>query len=190
MEYSVRRLILVMLLWIFCSGFKAKVTKVYDGDTLTVKSANGEQRIRLFGVDCPELKQEYGIQARNFTRASCLKKTVEIDEKDKPSYGRLVADVRLENGHVLNKLLVVNGQAWHEPRYAKGDKQLEQMQEYAKENRIGLWEAEDPEEPREWRRRKKEEAKNKALEKAGYEYAKQEFQNQRFYSIKRHWGWR
>jgi endonuclease YncB( thermonuclease family) len=52
--------------------FSAVVAGVHDGDTLTVR--NGEQsiRIRLSGIDSPEMNQPFGDDAQNFTAELAL----------------------------------------------------------------------------------------------------------------------
>jgi endonuclease YncB( thermonuclease family) len=40
--------------------FTGPVVKVQDGDTLTVLVANAEVRVRLDGIDAPEMGQPYG----------------------------------------------------------------------------------------------------------------------------------
>ena len=43
-----------------------KVTDVYDGDSFTLLApGNVEMKIRLHGVYCPELKQDYGRSESN-----------------------------------------------------------------------------------------------------------------------------
>lgn len=44
-----------------------KVTKISDGDTLTiVNSDNKLVKIRLYGIDSPETKQEFGTNSKEF----------------------------------------------------------------------------------------------------------------------------
>lgn len=63
----------VLLLLLFLPPFPtgaeaASVTQVIDGDTLIVSNARGElQRIRLYGVDCPEKRQAWG-RLKKWTR--------------------------------------------------------------------------------------------------------------------------
>ena len=43
------------------------VVSIADGDTLTVLHAGKQERVRLYGVDCPEKKQPFGTRARQLT---------------------------------------------------------------------------------------------------------------------------
>ena len=65
--------------------FSAVVDGVHDGDTLTV--LNGEQsiRIRLSGIDSPEMNQPFDDNARSFTAELALGTTVTVIEERSPS---------------------------------------------------------------------------------------------------------
>jgi len=41
------------------------VTSVHDGDTITLNTDSGAKKIRLAGIDAPEIKQPYGIASRD-----------------------------------------------------------------------------------------------------------------------------
>ena len=45
------------------SEWEAKVVDVFDGDTLIVSIGGRAEIIRLFGIDCPERKQNFGLRA-------------------------------------------------------------------------------------------------------------------------------
>jgi hypothetical protein len=68
---------------------KAKIVKVYDGDTvwIAVKFYNGKIYkflARIYGIDCPELRsnnlmeKEEAKKAKEFTTNFCLNKIVNI----------------------------------------------------------------------------------------------------------------
>lgn len=46
-----------------------KVIAVHDGDTITLQNESGYKKIRLAGIDAPELKQPYGAESRAALRA-------------------------------------------------------------------------------------------------------------------------
>ena len=56
--------------------YKATVTEVYDGDTITVDIDLGlnvwlkDQTLRLLGIDTPELRGEERLKAKTSTRRS------------------------------------------------------------------------------------------------------------------------
>ena len=40
---------------------------ITDGDTIRVMHNGAPERIRLWGIDCPESKQPFGTRAKQFT---------------------------------------------------------------------------------------------------------------------------
>lgn len=60
------------------SDFTALVVGVVDGDTVKVLSDGTEKRIRLYGIDCPEKRQPYWRQAKEFTHQAIFGKNVQI----------------------------------------------------------------------------------------------------------------
>jgi len=97
--------------------YNAFVTKVYDGDTITVDVDLGlgvwkrGQKIRLAGIDAPEIRgeeREAGLVSRDRLRELVLDKFVTIKTyKDKKGkYGRWIADVIVE-GNLVNETLVL-----------------------------------------------------------------------------------
>ena len=100
---------------------KAIVKWVYDGDTLLVTDANGDnkRKIRIIGIDTPEVKhhqqkaQLYGAKAREELRV--LLKDVnyrvflEFDKEKHDRYKRLLAHVYLANGKSISEWLLQEG---------------------------------------------------------------------------------
>ena len=89
-------------------NYKAVVTRVYDGDTITVDFDLGlgiwckGQKIRLYGIDTPELRgseRKAGLESRDWLREKILDKTVYIKTiKDrKGKYGRWLGEIWLIN---------------------------------------------------------------------------------------------
>jgi len=125
--------------------FTAKVVSVVDGDTLNV-SANGgpKERVILYGVDCPELTQDFGQDARQYTDQACFRKDVSVEVKGKDPRGRLIANVYLADGSSLNQALVSQGLAWWSDKYAPNELLLKQLHASAKTAHKGLWSAPNP----------------------------------------------
>ena len=95
----------------------AKITSVYDGDGAYDSVIDMgmklyiERKVRLYGIDTPELKgkeKDAGKKVRNFVRELILNKNVVLyTKKDKSGkYGRLLASIKLENGTDLAELLI------------------------------------------------------------------------------------
>jgi micrococcal nuclease len=49
------------------AAWSGKVVGVSDGDTITVLHGGGQERIRLWGIDCPEKGQDFGTRAKRLT---------------------------------------------------------------------------------------------------------------------------
>ena len=134
---------------------EGKVIKVYDGDTLTILTNQNEtEKIRLEGIDCPELSQDFGKEARDYTSKLTLNRNVTIYVKSIGRYGRKIALVILPNGKVLNDLLLKNGYAWHYKAYNQ-EKKFEDLENEAKSKKIGLWELDNPIPPWDYRKKAK-----------------------------------
>ncbi len=122
--------------------FTAKVVSVPDGDSLNiVRGAAGgkSEKVILYGIDCPEMGQEFGQEARAFTDGACYKKEVKIEESGKDAKGRIVGVIFLADGTNLNQQLVEKGLAWWSDKYAPNDKTLKDLFTAAKAQKVGLW---------------------------------------------------
>mmetsp|Transcript_7425 Transcript_7425/g.18607 ORF Transcript_7425/g.18607 Transcript_7425/m.18607 type:complete len:282 (+) Transcript_7425:67-912(+) len=125
---------------------KLRVRNVYDGDTLTLVD---ERRVRLLGVDTPEMKplQPYAEEAKEYTKSRCNKKEIWLLIDGKDHYDRLLGHVfvREESGAYLciNEGLVYEGFAnAYTPRKNERtfnwDKLLD-LQRDAREKKRGVW---------------------------------------------------
>ena len=135
-------------------SFEGVVVRLGDGDSLTVRTQSGAvHELRLHGVDCPELRQEYGPQALAAAEGLALGARVSVSVMDEDQYGRLVALVALPGGAVLNRELVRLGAAWVYGRYCVQDycDEWRADEDEARARGLGLWAAEGPEPPGRWR---------------------------------------
>jgi len=135
--------------------FSGRCVGVSDGDTLVVMTEQQEQiRVRLFGVDAPEKKQAFGERAKQFVSDTAFGKILQIHPHDRDRYGRVVADVYLEDHSRLNELLVREGLAWWYRTYAPHDMVLMNLEQQARSQKKGLWRDPNPVPPWEFRRNK------------------------------------
>jgi endonuclease YncB( thermonuclease family) len=132
-------------------GWSGKVISVYDGDTITVSATDNQKvKIRLYGIDAPELKkQPYGKASRDYLQRLILNKTVEVTDLGKDLYNRTIAKIYYKNEYI-NLKLVQTGNAWHYQAYSK-DLDLKEAQIIAKDHEVGLWRSEFALSPWEWR---------------------------------------
>lgn len=149
--------IFILFLPLACStetGPQQKVVGVMDGDTIEILEEKRTTRVRLYGVDAPEKNQDYGSRARQFTSDLVFGKNVQLIEKGKDRYGRVIGIVMLPDGRSLNEELVRNGFAWYYRDYAK-DPVLEQLEADARQDRRGLWEMPEPIAPWDFRKERR-----------------------------------
>jgi micrococcal nuclease len=138
--------------------FTGKVVGIRTGDTLSVLRKGRVVQVRLYGVACPERRQAFGAQARQFTRDVAFRQTVAVvvdavAMEATNRRGQLIAAVQLPNGQDLSQALVQAGYAWHDTQYAPHDKRLAQLQAEAQAAQRGLWADANPVPPWEWRQR-------------------------------------
>jgi len=139
--------------------YTAPFVRIADGDTITVLHDRQRVRIRLWGIDAPEMAQAWGPEAKQFTAARVEGQTVTLQVHDTDRYGRTVAEVILPNGRSLNRDLVRAGLAWWYRHYAPGDRELAELEAQARAARHGLWADPAPMAP--WDFRKLERERNR-----------------------------
>ena len=88
-----------------------KVVRGVDGDTITVLEYRTQHRIRLYGIDAPERRQDFSNRARQFVSSMVFGKQVRVVKQDIDRYGRIVGIVYIGNVSVSEEL-VRNGLAW------------------------------------------------------------------------------
>jgi micrococcal nuclease len=119
--------------------FEATVVRIADGDSVEIVRA-GEKarlRVRLEGVDAPELGEVFSREAQDFLRRLALDRRVSVSGRDVDRYGRLVARVAL-SGQDLSFALVTAGLACQ--RFAT-DAVLAAAESRARASGAGFWSA-------------------------------------------------
>jgi endonuclease YncB( thermonuclease family) len=137
------------------STFTGRCVAVADGDTLSVMRDGREQRVRLWGVDSPEKRQDYGSRAKQFVSDIAFGRALTVQETGRDRYGRSLGWVLLSDGRSLNVELVRAGMAWWYRSYAPRAPVLERMEAEARRGRAGLWGMRSPEPPWEFRRERR-----------------------------------
>ena len=129
-----------------------RIVGVYDGDSLRVTQEGNSVRVRLYGVDCPELKQSGGTEARALARRLAFGRFLLIETKGRDRYGRTIGRVFLLSGNTLASELVKAGACWWYERYAPADATLAELEAEARAAQRGLWADRSPTPPWKWRR--------------------------------------
>lgn len=94
------------------------VIKVYDGDTITiasklpyVESPLYRFSVRVNGIDCPEMRtsdsdeKECAQMAKEFLYDLLMNKNVVLKDVDTDKYGRLLADVYIDNQNISELMI-------------------------------------------------------------------------------------
>lgn len=122
-----------------CGPSRATVVRVLDGDTVELDS---EARVRLLGVDAPELsgaqRECYAAEAADFTASRALGQRVTLTYGDEclDRYGRTLAFVWV-GGVELGEQLVRGGYACaYSPEGGEG---LATLEAEARTSRVGMW---------------------------------------------------
>ncbi len=131
-----------------------KVVGVSDGDTITLLVDGRKEKVRLFGIDCPELHQAFGRKAKKFTSRMVFHKTVSLTRKDTDQYGRTLGVIEVD-GEFLDQALVRSGYAWHFRKFSSS-RVLDSLENEARLNRRGLWADPDAVAPWKFRSRGKQ----------------------------------
>ncbi len=134
-------------------AWEGTVTHVIDGDSIQVTRGNQLLTIRLYGIDTPEHGQDFAQEAKEASRSLVLGEKVEIKQMDIDHYDRAVALVIVRGG-LLNGELLRRGLAWFYPRYCTAQplcRKLQDLEQTARAERRGLWQARNPVPPWVWR---------------------------------------
>lgn len=127
-----------------------RVVSVHDGDTVVCLDEHDTQhKVRLSGIDAPEIGQDFGTKSRDTLRSRVLRKSVAVHSRGQDQYGRTLAALEID-GDDVGEWMVSSGMAWHYKRYSD-DKALAAAERQARTARRGLWADRDPTPPWEWR---------------------------------------
>jgi endonuclease YncB( thermonuclease family) len=138
-----------------------QVVRVADGDTLTVRKAEGQRAsVRLFGVDAPETRctpgvgqrsargtQALGAEAHRFLRSKTEGRSVGLVARPTRSHGRIVARVLID-GNDVGEALLREGLACHYERFTRREPGVHALyaraQREAQAARRGMWALPEP----------------------------------------------
>lgn len=130
------------------------VSRVIDGDTVWLKTAPSHKplKVRIVGIDAPEICQLGGIASRDALRRRLLGQTVTLVQtpsRRRDEYERLLARIEL-HGEDMGRWMVISGHAWS--YHFRHDVNLYAAeQDRAKAGGRGLFAQNDPVNPRQFR---------------------------------------
>ena len=134
--------------------------RVVDGDSIEGYYYGDWARIRMYGIDAPELSQRGGPESADRLTAMVARSGALMFElKDIDHYGRLVGIVYPVGGSSmtsLNRRMVAEGYAYAYTRFGGRELRLVDAERAARSNRLGvLWQSgkDDAERPWDYRQR-------------------------------------
>nr|WP_255592966.1 thermonuclease family protein [Bordetella sp. BOR01] len=137
------------------------VTKVADGDTVTLRVGGGQHRIRLDSIDAPEAGhsaqepgQPYAQASQRYLEQLVGGKTLTAQCYEQDQFQREVCALILPDGSSANRAQVAAGYAWaytaRRGDYLR-DKAMPELQRQARQAGSGLWGQAGATEPWKWR---------------------------------------
>lgn len=132
-----------------------KVVNIIDGDSFKLLTNDSILiKVRLANIDCPEWKQPFSKQAKQFVSNAIFGKKITIQTLRKDRYRRFISEVIFNDTVKLSHELLKNGLAWHYKKFSD-DEELQIIESKARAKKIGLWQDKNPIPPWEWRKNKK-----------------------------------
>jgi endonuclease YncB( thermonuclease family) len=142
---------------------RVKVLQVIDGDTVAAIAYGKPVKIRLDSIDCPEDGQEWGDVATYGLIKLIGGREVFVETHGLDHHGRTLGTLFIWNSDKqewmnVNERMVTLGHAWVMRLYYKHlpksrQVKLNQLENWAKSKRIGLWQNDNPIPPWQWRKK-------------------------------------
>ena len=99
-------LLLLLFIPIASLGQEIKVVRVIDGDTFVIE---GGERVRMIGINAPELKDIYGVESKNHLKTLIESKYVNLIKGDgtdnKDYFKRLLRYVYVDSTDINLKMI-------------------------------------------------------------------------------------
>lgn len=116
------------------------------------EAGGSTRKLRLQGIDAPEICQEGGVAARDALRTLVLGKQLQVRVNRQDDYGRALVQISAD-GHDVGEAMVRLGQAWSY-RWRRSRGPYAQQETQARLARRGLFARPAPELPRDFRQRR------------------------------------
>ena len=148
-----KKIIFISLWFIFFSlnGFtyssteNGNIIKIIDGDTVHfLKEGDTKyKKIRLVGIDAPELKQEFGKESRQCLVELIENKPIQLVKFGQDRYQRILAKIKIDQVDI-NLAMIRKGCAWFYRQYQESlneddQKFYDQAEQMAQRQFLGLF---------------------------------------------------
>jgi micrococcal nuclease len=123
------------------------VVGVSDGDTIKVRLNGVTERVRVIGIDTPELAskdcfaQEAASRMQSLVQSKSVRLVADATQADRDRYGRLLRHVQLADGRSVAQILIAGGfgkEYTYDRAYA-GQAAYRKAQEAARTAHRGIW---------------------------------------------------
>lgn len=142
---KVMKIIGLLTVLFLASASAEQVEKVYDGDTFRLQHVQTQclssgkprkhQRIRLQGIDAPELAQPFGIQSRDYLSGLIGNRDVQL-QCTGCSFDRQTCKAFV-SGQDIEAEMVRNGWAYDNPKFSHG--RYKKEEKTAQKKHLGVW---------------------------------------------------
>lgn len=153
--------------------YAVKILRVIDGDSVKVRLPNGDEHsVRMYGIDAPETSQRRGgSSTRELERILRGGRDWRLHVIDRDHYQRLVgliyredesSDMKDRGGAGIlsaNHEMVRSGWAHWYREYGDQIGEFENLERYAKRERLGVWQDDEIVYPWDFRKRRRAEGK-------------------------------
>lgn len=142
--FSLFTLLCLLTLSANAEVLQGRVVAVADGDTLTLLDAqNTQHKIRLNGIDAPELGQDFGQAAKQNLAGLSFDKSVVVIWSKRDKYSRIIGTV-VSGALDLSLVQIRDGFAWYYREYEADVPPVERVlydaaEQNAKFQLRGLW---------------------------------------------------
>ncbi len=127
-------------------GDLVQVATVHDGDTVSVIIDGKQEKVRLIGIDAPEMGQNpWGGEAKRHLESiigsSARKVRIEHDVEKKDQHGRILAYLWTTDNGLINLMMIRSGQAvlYTVPPNVKYAEEFRKAQAEARDSGRGIW---------------------------------------------------
>lgn len=135
-------------------AWTGKVVDIRDGDVLKVSHPDkGVVTIMLYGIDAPDNRQPFFKQAKEFLTDKVEGQVVNVLEF--VTEQKAVTAIIVHDGVNINEQILQAGYGWVYKNYCKQDFCSDWLnyEKQARDQKLGLWQDENPIPPWEWRKK-------------------------------------
>lgn len=126
--------------------WQVKEDSIYEGNKLTVQRGEEELKVRLCGIESPEIKQPLGIEARNYLQSLVNKSdgtifVTPVEENKHETVAELYVHIGNRRALFLNSQMLAAGYAWHYQKNSSNcpnQKALITAENIAKHKKLGV----------------------------------------------------